>query len=225
MPDLTAAFDSPEIESAFLAIVDREGKIPAALEDLGPVCDRDVVLLDSGHGFRERELAALGARVTAVNFDDGADEAAALAALAEMPEGCADTVVAMWSELALPGSAFIAAADRLLRARGKLLLVHDYGRDDVWSLWPERRDRVVEWSLRKGVFLGDEFRVRVIHSRWTFEAMEQASELLTAGFGDRGAALAGEIKRPKLEYQVAVYHRWAPAARASLRYEDDPQAG
>jgi hypothetical protein len=219
MPDLTAAFESPELEAAFLEVVDREGKILAALEELGPVCDRDVVVLDSGCGHRARELAGLGARVTAVPCDGSTDEAAALASLAELPEGCADTVVAMWSELALPGSAFLGAADRLLRARGKLLLVHDYGRDDVWGLWPERRDRVVEWSYRKGAFLGDDFRVRVIHCRWTFESMEHAAELLGAGFGERGATLAGEIRRPKLEYQVAVYHRWAPAARASLRHE------
>jgi hypothetical protein len=219
MPDLTAAFESPQVEAAFLEIVDREGKILAALEDLGPVCDRDVVLLDSGRGFRERELVGLGARVTPVPFASAADETAALATVAAMPEGCADAVVVPWSELALPGSAFIGAAERLLRARGKLLLIHDYGRDDVWGLWPERRDRVVEWSYRKGAFLGDDFRVRVIHCRWTFESMEQARELLTAGFGDRGAALAGEMKRLRLEYQVAVYHRWAPAARASLRYD------
>jgi hypothetical protein len=225
MPDLTAAFESPELEAAFQQIVDREGKIPAALEELGPVCDRDVVLLDAGRGFRERELAGLGARVTAVRFDGGADEAAALSTVAAMPEGCADTVVVPWSEHALPGSTFIGAADRLLRARGKLLLIHDYGRDDVWSLWPDRRDRVVEWSIRKGPFLGDEFRVRVIHCRWTFDSIEQARELLMAGFGDRGAALADEIKRPRLEYQVAVYHRWAPAARASLRFEGEQQTG
>jgi hypothetical protein len=87
------------------------------------------------------------------------------------------------------------------------MLVHDYGRDDVWSLWPARRDRLVLWSQRRGPFLGAGFRVRVIHCWWTFESIEQARELLAAGFGDAGVELAGRMKRPRLEYQVAIYHR------------------
>ena len=219
MPDLPVSFASRQLEEAYLSVVDLEGKILAALEDLGPVAGRDVILLDPGRGFWDRELALVGARITRVEFpappDEAAappDEAAALDILAELPAGCADTVIAMWSELARPQSQFIAAAERLLRPRGRLLIVHDYGRDDVWSLWPDRRDRVVDWSYRRGPFLGDDFRVRVIHCRWTFESLEQARELLTEGFGDPGAALADEMKRPRLEYQVAVYHRWAPAA-------------
>jgi len=222
MPDLSSVIEPPALEAALLGAVDREGRIPAALDDLGPVAGRDVVILDAGRGFRERELAALGATVTTVRFEDPADEAAALALIAALPAECADTVVVPWSELAKPGSAFIVAADGLLRPRGKLLLLHDYGRDDVWALFPERRDRVVEWSHRKGPFLREGFRVRVVHCRWTFDSMEQASALLTAAFGERGAALAGEMKRPRLDYQVAVYHRWAPAARSSVRHESSP---
>ena len=89
------------------------------------------------------------------------------------------------------------------------MLVHDYGRDDVWSLWPERRDRLMLWSQRRGPFLGAGFRVRVIHCWWTFESVEQARDLLVAGFGEAGAGVASLMKRPRLEYQVAIYHRAA----------------
>ena len=221
MPDRSAVFDSPELEAAFLGVVDREGKIAAALEDLGPVAGHDVMLLDAGRGHLAHELSSVGARVLAVPLPDPTDEAAAVALIGELPAESADTVVVPWSELALPGSAFIAAADRLLRPRGKLLLIHDYGRDEVWSLWPDRRNRVVEWSHRRGPFLGDEFRVRVIHSRWAFESMEQARTLLVAGFGERGAELADGMKRLHLEYRVAVYHRWALAARVLVRFDDE----
>ena len=50
MPDLSVAFPTPDLEEAFLGVVDIEGKVIAALEDLGPVAGRDVILLDGGRG-------------------------------------------------------------------------------------------------------------------------------------------------------------------------------
>ncbi|HEX7496352.1 MAG TPA: hypothetical protein VF349_06940 [Candidatus Limnocylindrales bacterium] len=225
MPDLAMAFHPPEMEEAFLRVVDIEGKLIAALEDLGPVASRDVILLDAGRGFMERRLADIGARVRAVPFPDPQDEAAALARMAEMPDGETDAVIVPWSELAVPGSRFIAGAQRLLRPRGRLLLVHDYGRDDVWGLWPERRDRAVAWSQRRGPFLGDEFRVRVIHCWWTFKSPEEARELLSAGFGPLGVEVADRMKRLRLEYQVAVYHRSAPGPEPEAAGPADAGAG
>ena len=207
MPDLSAALPTTELEEAFLRVVDVEGKLIAALEDLGPVAGRDILLLDAGRGYLERQLTAIGARVTAVVFPDGRDESAAQALLAGLPAAGADVVVIPWSELATPDSALAGAAERLLRPGGRLMLVHDYGRDDVWSLWPARRDRLMLWSQRRGPFLGAGFRVRVIHCWWTFESIEQARRLLAAGFGQAGIELADRMKRPRLEYQVAVYHR------------------
>jgi len=40
---------------------------------------------------------------------------------------------------------------------------------------------------------------------------EAARELLEAGFGALGVELADRMKRPRLEYQVAIYHRSAPS--------------
>jgi hypothetical protein len=212
MPDLSAALPTSDLEDAFLRVVDVEGKLTAALEDLGPVAGRDVVLLDAGRGFRARQLAEIGARVTPVAFPDPHDEPAAIDLIAALPPGEADAVIVTWSDLATPGSRFIAQAERLLRPGGRLLLVHDYGRDDVWCLVPDCRDREIEWSQRRGPFLGDGFRIRVIHCWWTFESMESARELLVAGFGEPGRDLADLMKRPRLEYQIAVYHRSAVLA-------------
>jgi hypothetical protein len=218
MPDLSAALPTTDLEDAFLNVVDVEGKITAALENLGPMADHDVVVLDAGRGLRARLLAEIGARVKAVTFADPRDQSAVLDQMAALPAGQADAVVAAWSELASPDSEFIAAAQRLLRPCGRLLLVHDYGRDDVWELMPDRRDRAVEWSLRRGPFLGAGFRVRVIHCWWTFESIESAKELLVAGFGDAGVALADRLKKPRLEYQVAIYHR----SVAPRSFDGDP---
>jgi hypothetical protein len=211
MPDLSAALPTTELQEAFLRVIDVEGKLTAALEDLGPVAGREVILLDGGP-FRERQLAEIGAKVTSLTFADPRDEPDARARLAELPAGEADVVVLPWSELGMPGSAFLSDAERLLRPGGRLLLVADYGRDDVWNLWPELRARRVEWSQRRGPFLGAGFRVRVIHCWWTFESAGQARSLLEAGFGEAGIAIADGMKRTRLEYQVAIYHRSAAAS-------------
>ena len=209
MPDLSAALPTTDLEDAFIDVVDVEGKVTAALDSLGPVANRDVVVLDAGRGLWARRLAEIGARVTAVTFPDPRDVPAVMDRIAELPTAEADVVVVPWSELASPGSAFVAQAERLLRPCGRLLLVHDYGRDDVWGLMPDRRERAVEWSQRRGPFLGEGFRVRVIHCWWTFESLESARELLADGFGDVGVELADRMKKPRLEYQVAIYHRSA----------------
>jgi hypothetical protein len=224
MPDLSAALPTTELEEAFLAVVDVEGKLVAALEGLGPMAGHDVILLDAGRGYLERRLTECGARVTAVTLADRRDPDRSIAELALLPAGAADAVVVPWSELATPDSAFVAAAERLLRPGGRLMLVHDYGRDDVWSLWPERRDRLVSWSQRRGPFLGAGFRVRVIHCWWTFESVDQARDLLIAGFGDAGAVVATAMKRPRLEYQVAIYHRAAGEGVAEAEAPDEAAA-
>src|ERR1035437_6594323 len=46
---------------------------------------------------------------------------------------------------------------------GRVLLVHDYGRDDVWLLWPQLRDRHMEWSQRRGPLPRAGFPVRMFY--------------------------------------------------------------
>jgi hypothetical protein len=118
--------------------------------------------------------------------------------------------------MATPGSQFLAEAGALLRPGGRLLVIQDYGRDDVWGLLPAVHERQVAWSQRKGPFLGDGFRIRVIHCWWTFESIEQARDLLGAVFGDAGVEVAEKMKRLRLEYSIAVYHRSAPGDRAAV---------
>jgi hypothetical protein len=206
MPDLSIALSSVELEEALLRVVDAEGKVPAALEALGPVIGRDVVVLDAGHGFRVHQLEQIGARVAAFQFPLSDAAAGELAGWI----GRADAVVVPWSEMATPGSRFLAEAGALLRPCGRLLVIHDYGRDDVWGLLPAVHERQVAWSQRNGPFLGDGFRIRVIHCWWTFESIEQARDLLGAAFGGAGVEVADKMKRLRLEYSIAVYHRSAP---------------
>jgi len=179
-------------------VLDVEGKILRAVETLGPVGGRDVVVVDGSAGARARQLTALGARVTLVSPSDGERY--------DAPDASADVVVAFWSAFRDGIADEVARARRVLRAGGRLLVVHDYGRDDVAELRgqpPEYRF----WSRRDGPFLGSGFKVRVVHCWWTFGSMDELHAFLVAAFGDVGRAVAARLTRPRLSYNVAIYHR------------------
>jgi SAM-dependent methyltransferase len=185
--------------------LDVEGKIPRALEALGPVADRDVILVDGEGGLRAAQLRELGARVALVASGGPGPFAA--------PDASADVVVACWSAFRGAPDGEMAAADRLLRPGGRLLVVHDYGRDDLATIrgvMPEH----ATWSHRSGPFLHRGFRVRVVHCWWTFETLEDARDFLDAAFGDAARPVSERLTRPRISYNVAVYHRTFGEARA-----------
>jgi hypothetical protein len=178
-------------------VLDVEGKIPRALEALGPVSGRDVILLDGVDGIRARQLRELGGRVTTTESEPSGFAAA---------KASADVVIGMWSTFRGKADAEIAAARHALRPDGRLLVVHDYGRDDVSHLFGERPDYGA-WSRRGGPFLSNGFKLRVVHCFWTFESMADCSDFLESAFADAGRTLAAGLNRPRLSYNVAIYHR------------------
>jgi SAM-dependent methyltransferase len=226
-------FPLPEdgVASRLVAAFDADAKIPRALEALGPVADRDVVLVDADRGYRARQLADLGARVTALvapargrgvkaarareaslraSVADLADRVRVVPGVADatgLPDECADVVIALWSAYRPPAGSAVAEADRILRPDGRLLVVHDYGRDDHVRAEPGIAAETLAWSRRDGWYLTNGFRVRVIHAFWTFADLVEARELLTAAFGEGGGALAEGLSRPRVSHNVAVYHR------------------
>lgn len=196
MANLPIALDGP-LASQLARVLDTEGKIPAALQALGPVADRDVLLVDGPTGLRRRQLRAMGARIRNVKK---------LATASRLPAESVDVVLGWWSSFRGVDASDMAAVDRLLRPGGRLLVVHDYGRDDVSRLRGDQPE-YGSWSRRDGPFLNGGFRIRVLHCWWTFGSLEAAREFLAAAFGEGGAALGAELKRPRLSYNVAVYHR------------------
>jgi hypothetical protein len=186
-----------ELADQLALILDAEGKIPRALDALGPLAARDVVLLGEGT-LRAHQLEDLGARVSSVPWP--------LDGVKAPPEKSADAVVGLWSAFRGLDPAEILAAERLLRPGGRLLVVHDYGRDDVSRLRGDQPD-YGSWSRRDGPFLSGGFRIRVVHCWWTFPSIDAAHDFLGRAFGQAGTQLAAELRRPRLSYNVAVYHR------------------
>jgi hypothetical protein len=197
MSDLPVALPS-ELESTFVGALDRAGKLVAALEALGPVAERDVLVVDAIDGPILRGLAGAGARLRVVDlarpFRLSADDASA------------DVVLGLWSAFRGVDATELAEVDRVLRPGGRHLVIHDYGRDDVSRLHGERPEYGA-WSQRTGPFLTGGFRVRVVHCFWEFDSTDAASAFLTAAFGEAGTAVGTELRRPRLSYNVAIYHR------------------
>jgi SAM-dependent methyltransferase len=179
-------------------VLDVEGKILRALEALGPVGGRDVVVVDGSTGVRARQLTDLGARVTTVPATEDASYAA--------PDGSADVVVAFWSAFRDRLDHEMARAARVLRPGGRLLVVHDYGRDDVAELRGDLPEHG-PWSRRDGQFLRSGFKIRVVHCWWTFTSLDETRNFLAAAFGEAGRSLGARLTRPRLSYNVAIYHR------------------
>ena len=191
----------PELEPAFVGALDPTGKIVAALAALGPVADRDVVVVDARTGPFIDGLTKAGARLNAVDLTSPFR--------LDIDDGSADVVLGLWSAFRGVDRAEIAEVDRVLRPGGRHLAVHDYGRDDVSRLHGERPEYGA-WSQRTGPFLTGGFKVRVVHCFWEFATQDAATGFLSAAFGERGTTLAGTLRRPCLSYNVAVYHRTRP---------------
>ncbi len=192
-------------------------KLPGAIDAVAHIAGADVGVVGAGAPPPKRSgrsrvatggglasgLARLGAHVSCADAPPGA---------LGLPDDSADVVLGAWTVYRGVDAVELAEADRILRPGGRLVVVHDYGRDDLSRLTDPDRPEVTAWSRRGGPFLSAGFKIRVVHSWISFETIEAATETLGAAFGAAGLDLAATLKRPRLSDNLAVYHRISPAA-------------
>jgi hypothetical protein len=186
----------PALAGRLATHLDAEGKLLRALDALGPLTGRDVAVVGGGPR-RVAELERLGSRVRAVST----------AVSTGLDAGSVDAIVSWWSAFNGSNPGELAEANRVLRPGGRVLAVHDYGRDDVSRLHDQALPQYGAWSRRDGPFLADGWKIRVVHCWWTFGTVEEAADFLGSAFGEAGTTLAATLRRPRLSYNVAVYHR------------------
>ena len=204
MADLAFDLAAP-LAACLREAVDVEGKLPRAMLALGLPAAGDVALLGDPDGWQAARLAAAGITVRV--------EPLAEPFRIDRPDRSLDAVVSLWSGFPGVDPAACDEVDRVLREGGRLFVVHDYGRDDVSALRPADAPEYTSWSRRGGPFLHDGgFRIHVVHCFWTFPTIEQARELLAEAFDERGVAVGARLRRPRLSWNVAIYHRTRPAA-------------
>jgi SAM-dependent methyltransferase len=202
--DLPFPLPAP-IASRLAAALDVEQKLPRALASLGPLAGRHVALLDVPDGVHTERLAAAGVEPRRLPLTDPLR--------LDLPDASLDALISLWSGFRGVDPEAVAEADRVLRPGGRLLVVHDYGRDDVSLLRRADAPEYTSWSRRDGPFLRDGlFRIRVLHCFWTFPSLEDAQGFLAEAFGEQGTAVASTLRRPRLSWNVAVYHRWQGGA-------------
>ena len=128
--------------------------------------------------------------------------------------------------MAGPCPAEVAEAERILRPGGRLLVLHDYGRDDLEPIRGAATSaEIVRWSRRDGWYLAHGFRIHVIHAFWTFASVEEAAEVLGEGFGAPGLAVAARLHRPRVAHNVAIYHRSRGDGPTAGRHAPDRGTG
>ena len=201
MSDLPVSLPAA-LEPAFVDAFDPPGKLVATLNALGPTAQRDVLVVDAVDGPVLAGLRGAGARIVT--------QPLASPMRFDAASGSADAVIGLWSAFRGVDPAEIAEVDRVLRPGGRHLVVHDYGRDDVSRLFPADRPEYGAWSHRSGPFLNGGFRVRVVHCFWEFPTPEATAAFLAAAFGEVGETVAATLRRPRLSYNIAVYHRSRP---------------
>ena len=202
---------APPLAQRLREAVDVEGKIPRALEALGPLAGRRVGFVDVPDGPLLDTLRGSAAQPLTIDATTPLQIA--------QPDEALDVVVSLWSGFRGVNEAELAEVDRVLAPGGRLLVVHDYGRDDVSALVDPDAPQYRLWSRREGPFLhGGGFKIRVLHCFWTFASIEEGQAFLGEAFGDRGAAVGAALRRPRLSWNVAVYPRW----RGGVGPEADP---
>ena len=203
--------------------IDPEERIPAAMLAAAPLEGR--VLLDVGAGVGDRTVvyARLAGHVYALEPDpralpilrgriksSGATNVTVVpgsAASIPLEDGTVDVVYATWAYFFGPGSEpGLREVERVIRPGGDIVIVQNYGRDELSSFWPPHEAECERWPPW---FEAQGFACQIIDTVWRFRSTDEALAVLEFLWGEKARNLVLEEDKAEFGYKVAVYHRRA----------------
>ena len=196
MSDLPFELEAPLVPR-LRAAVDVEGKLVRALEALGPLAGRDVGFVDLPDGVLRDRLDAAGIPGTRLPLSSPL--------ALDVPDASLDAVVTLWTAFRGVAMPDLDEADRVLRPGGRLLVVHDYGRDDVSGLRDPQSPEYRVWSRREGPFLADR-RVQDPRRPLLLDVrLDRGGPVVprSTRSASAGEAVGAGLKRPRLSWNVA----------------------
>jgi hypothetical protein len=99
--------------------------------------------------------------------------------------------------------------ERVLRSGGELVVVQNYGQDELARFWDPSEAECETWPPW---FAEHGFRCQVIDTTWTFRTQDEALAVLEFLWGERARAYVLEHERAEFGYKVAIYHRRVPGS-------------
>lgn len=210
-----------ELFTLMAQAIDPEEQIPAAMQALAPIHGRELLDIGAGVGDRTILYARLASQVYALEPDltalsllrgrvrsSGATNVTILPAHVEaipLGENSVDVAYATWSYFFGPGSEpGLQEVERVLRPGGDLLVVQNYGRDDLSSVWTAREAECEEWPAW---FESRGFSCTVVDTVWRFQAADEAVTVLEFLWGKQAGDAVRASSQTEFGYKVAVYHR------------------
>lgn len=190
--------DTARADELVIAL-DPEDRLARGIVRLADLDGRTAIVLGGARWLVPR-LERLGVAATA-GADDPAD-----ATLPAGPADGVDAVIGGWGVLRGVGAPELVACERLLRPGGRIVVLHDYGRDEVAPLLGTDRPEVASWSRHGGPYLRGGWKLRVLHARIALAGPEDLAALLA---GDRVEGGSGAPTGAGIHWKVAAYHRTA----------------
>ncbi len=213
-PDRSALL---ELTGMLQQAIDPDGRIPAAMQAVGPLEGQTLLEVGAGPGDRSLRYASLASHVYALERDPqafamlrGRIKSAGvtnITALQGGPEsipletGAVSLVYATWTAaFGAGGEAALEEVERVTRSGGKVVIVENYGHDHLSRFWTEAEARCESWLPW---FEARGYACRVVETVWRFPGPAEAQTVLGALWG-AGVQDTGQVE---FQYRVAVYHK------------------
>lgn len=210
-----------ELFTLMAQAIDPEERIPAAMQALAPIHEREMLDIGAGVGDRTLLYARLASQVYALEPDptalsllrgrvrsSGAGNVTVLPANVEaipLDENSVDVAYATWSYFFGPGSEpGLREVERVLRPGGDLIVVQNYGHDGLSKVWTPREAECEQWPTW---FEGQGFSCTVVDTVWRFQTVDEATTVLEFLWGQPAGDAVRANGQTEFGYKVAVYHR------------------